>query len=98
MTIGGTVFLSISQAVFQHGILKGIKMRAPQVDGHILLKGGATDLYALLASMNQQRLIGPVLQAYADGTRSVFWVVMACAAAAFVAACGLRWKSVKSGK
>lgn len=95
LTIGGTVFLAISQAVFQHSILQGIRTQAPQIDGRFLLQSGVTDLYALLASISQQSLIEPVLQAYASGARNVFWVVAACAAAAFMAACGLRWKSVK---
>lgn len=98
MTLGGTIFLSVSQAVFNHGMLHGIATLAPQVDGQALLKSGATDLHTLLASMDQQQFIVPVLQAYAQGTRSVFWVVMACAITAFSAACGLRWRSVKKSE
>jgi hypothetical protein len=98
MTLGGTIFLSVSQAVFNHGMLRELAISAPQVDGKIFLKCGATDFQALLASMDQQQFIGPVLRAYAEGTRSVFWLVMSCAIASFVAACGLRWRSVKKGE
>lgn len=95
MTLGGTIFLSISQAVFNHGMLRGVAELAPQVDGQLLLKNGATEIKTLLASMEQEQFIRPVLRAYAEGTRAVFWLVMACAIAAFGAACGLRWRSLK---
>ena len=95
MTLGGTIFLSVSQAVFNHGMLHEIAELAPQIDGQILLNSGATNLRTLLASIGQQQSIGPVLQAYAEGTRDVFWLIMACATTAFIAACGLRWRSLK---
>ena len=95
MTLGGTIFLSVSQAVFNHGMLQGVAEFAPQIDGQSLLKSGATNVETVLASMNQGQYIGPVLRAYAEGTRCVFWLVMACATAAFCAACGLRWRSLR---
>jgi len=95
MTLGGTIFLSVSQAIFNHCMLRGVAELAPQVDGQILLKSGATNIEMVLTSMGEQQFVEPVLRAYADGTRSVFWLVMACATAAFVAACGLRWRSLK---
>ena len=98
MTLGGTIFLSVAQAVFNHGMLREIAVLAPQIDGHILLKSGATDLHTLLTAMDQQQYVAAVLRAYAEGTRGVFWLVMACASAAFVAACGLRWRSVKKSE
>jgi len=76
-------------------MLRGVAELAPQVDGQILLKNGATNIETVLTSIGEQQFIEPVLRAYADGTRSVFWLVMACATAAFVAACGLRWRSLK---
>lgn len=94
-TLGGTISLSVSQAVFNHGMLRGVAELAPQIDGQVLLKSGATNIHTLLTSMGQQQSIGSVLRAYAEGTRAVFWLVMACATAAFVAACGLRWRSLK---
>lgn len=95
MTLGGKIFLSVSQAMFNHGMLRGAAELAPQVDGQILLKSGATDLRALLISMGQRQSVGLVLRAYAEGTRGVFWLVMACTTTAFIAACGLRWRNPK---
>jgi hypothetical protein len=95
MTLGGTIFLSVSQAVFNHGMLRGVAEMAPQIDGQILLRSGATNIETVLFAMDQEQFIGPVLRAYAKGTRGVFWLVMACATTAFLAACGLRWRSLK---
>lgn len=98
MAISGTVFLPISQTVFQNGLLKGIETNAPQLDAHVFAQSGATEIHSLLASMNQQGALEIVLQAYAQGLNHAFWVVTACATAAFFAACGLEWKSVKKGR
>ena len=98
MTLGGTIFLSVSQAVFNHGMLHGVAESAPQIDGRIFLTSGATDIHALLESIGQQQSIGSVLRAYTEGTRGVFWLVMACATTAFIAACGLRWRSLKKSE
>ncbi|KAG9559507.1 MFS general substrate transporter, partial [Aureobasidium melanogenum] len=38
MTIGGAIFVPISQTVFQNGFLAAIKTQAPQLDGHVFLK------------------------------------------------------------
>lgn len=38
-----------------------------------------------------------MLQAYVNGLTRTYWVTTACAIAAFFAACGLEWRSVKEG-
>ena len=97
MTLGGTLFIPISQTLFQNGLLTGIETNAPQLDAHLFLQSGATEIRPLLASMNQQGALDVVLQAYVDGLKDTFWVTAACAIVTFVAACGLEWKSVKKG-
>lgn len=97
MTLGGALFIPISQTLFQNGLLNGIEHNAPQLDAHMFLQSGATDVRSLLASISQQAALDVVLQAYVDGLKHTFWVTTACAIAAFVAACGLRWRSVKKG-
>ncbi|KAG9660199.1 MFS general substrate transporter, partial [Aureobasidium melanogenum] len=95
MTIGGAIFVPISQTVFQNGFLAAIKTLAPQLDGHVFLKAGATQVRAILSMMHEEGLLGSVLQAYCHALQHVFWVVTACAIAAVIAACGLEWKSVR---
>lgn len=96
-TLGGSLFISVSQTLFQNALLKGIESNAPQLDPHVFLQNGATEIRSLLASMNQQGALNAVLQAYVDGLRNTFWVAAACAIVTFVAVCGLEWKSVKKG-
>jgi hypothetical protein len=97
MTLGGAVSLSISQALFQNGVVAGIQANAPQLDAYTFFQSGATEIRSLLASMNQQGALNVVLKAYVDGLKGTFWVPTVCAIAAFVAACGLEWKNVKNG-
>ncbi|KAG9524149.1 MFS general substrate transporter, partial [Aureobasidium melanogenum] len=95
MTIGGAIFVPISQTVFQNGFLAAIKTRAPQLDGHVFLKAGATQTRVILSMMHEDNLLDSVLQAYCHALQHVFWVVTACSIAAVIAACGLEWKSVR---
>jgi hypothetical protein len=95
MTIGGAIFVPISQTVFQNGFLAAINTLAPQLDGHVFLKAGATQIRTILSMMGEEKLLDSVLQAYCHALQHVFWVVTACAIAAVIAACGLEWKSVR---
>ncbi|KAH0272267.1 MFS general substrate transporter, partial [Aureobasidium melanogenum] len=95
MTIGGAIFVPISQTVFQNGFLAAIKSLAPQLDGHVFLRAGATQIRTILTDMHEQELLVPVLEAYCHALQHVFWVVTACAIAAVLAASGLEWKSVR---
>jgi hypothetical protein len=97
MTLGGAIFIPVSQTLFENGLLHGIETNAPQLDAHLFLHSGATEIRSLLASMNQQGALDVVLQAYVDGLTHTFWVTTACAIAAFVSASALEWKSVKRG-
>ncbi|KAG9532239.1 MFS general substrate transporter, partial [Aureobasidium melanogenum] len=57
MTIGGAIFVPISQTIFQNGFLAAIKILAPQLDGHVFLKGGATRIRAILSMMDEEKLL-----------------------------------------
>ncbi|KAG9762870.1 MFS general substrate transporter, partial [Aureobasidium melanogenum] len=81
MTIGGAIFVPISQTVFQNGSLAAVKTLAPRLDGHVFLKGGATQIRAILSMMDEEKLLDSVLQAYCHALQHVFWVVTACAIA-----------------
>ncbi|KAG9849173.1 MFS general substrate transporter, partial [Aureobasidium melanogenum] len=95
MTIGGAIFVPISQTVFQNGFLAAIETQAPQLDDHVFLQAGATQIRTILSMMHAEDLLDSVLQAYCHALQHVFWVVTACAIAAVIAACGLEWKSVR---
>ena len=96
-TLGGALFISVAQTLFQNGLLNGIKKNAPQLDAQLFLKSGATEIRPLLAQLGQMDALDVVLQAYVDGLTHTYWITTACAIAAFLVACGLEWKSVKNG-
>ncbi|KAF8866717.1 putative MFS toxin efflux pump [Acephala macrosclerotiorum] len=96
-TLGGALFISVAQTLFQNGLLSGIKNYSPSLNGQAFLHSGATEIRRLLAEMHQEDQLQGVLHAYVDGLRHTFWITAACAIAAFFCAVGLEWKSVKKG-
>lgn len=97
-TLGGAVFISVAQTLFQNGLYDGIKQDAPSLDASIFLNSGATQIRQILSQMGQLDKLDAVLEAYILGLRHTFWVTTACAITAFCLACGLEWKSVKKAK
>ncbi|ESZ94686.1 hypothetical protein SBOR_4937 [Sclerotinia borealis F-4128] len=96
-SLGGALFISVCQTLFQNGLKFGIEERAPQLDPQLFLHSGATEIRQLLTQLNQEEALEAVLQAYTTGLTHCYWVTTACAICSFVAACGLDWKSVKKG-
>jgi hypothetical protein len=96
-SLGGSLFISVAQTLFQNGLYSGIQKYAPSLDPETFLHSGATEIRSLLAEMHQEDKLHAVLQAYVDGLTHTYWITTACAIAAFLAACGLEWKSVKKG-
>lgn len=96
-TLGGALFISVAQTLFQNGLLSGIEKNAPLLDAELFLHSGATEIRFLLAKLGQEDQLEAVLQAYVDGLTHTYWITTACAIAAFCMVCGLEWKSVKKG-
>jgi len=96
-SLGGALFVSVAQTVFQNGLIAGIAEYAPELDPAIFLHSGATAIRGLLEELHQEDALEGVLKAYVLGLSHCFWITVACALAAFVCACCLQWKSVKKG-
>jgi hypothetical protein len=96
-TLGGALFISVAQTLFQNALLSGIEKNAPQLPAQLFLHSGATQIRQILAEIHQEDALEAVLQAYVDGLTHVYWITTACAIAAFFFVCGLEWKSVKKG-
>ncbi|KAM7199434.1 Major facilitator superfamily domain containing protein [Rhypophila sp. PSN 637] len=93
-SMGGAIFIAVAQSVFQNGLAEGIRTNAPGIPPEIFINGGASQVRQILESMHAERLITPVLEAYLQGLRYSYYITVACAGAAFVAACGLSWKKI----
>ncbi|KAF7888411.1 uncharacterized protein EAF02_002952 [Botrytis sinoallii] len=98
MTLGGAVFVPVSQTLFQNKLVEGVEERVPGLDARAFLDSGVTEIRALLETWGQEGQLEKVLEAYAEGLRATFWVSTACAIGGFLAACGLEWKSVRKEK
>lgn len=96
-SLGGALFISVAQTLFQNGLISGLKTNTPSLDPNLFLHIGATEIRSTLMSLGKEDLLEGVLKAYVLGLRHTFWITAACAIAAFFCAAGLQWKSVKKG-
>ncbi|KAL2119613.1 hypothetical protein VTJ04DRAFT_6574 [Mycothermus thermophilus] len=96
--LGGAIFIAVAQAVFQNGLTDGLAETAPGLPAAIFIHSGANEIPQVLERLGASQLLTPVLTAYLDGLRNSFFITVACACAAFAAACGLSWKKIQKKK
>ena len=94
-SLGGALFISVGQTVFQNGIIRGTRTYAPDVNPHLLLTAGAAEIRNVLEKVGKSDQLPHVLRAYMVGLTNSFRVTVACVAVAALAACFFEWKSVK---
>jgi hypothetical protein len=94
-SLGGAIFISVAQAVFQNGLSTGIDEYTTGINPQLFLHSGATLLRSILSEIHREDALEGILQAYVLGLTHCYTITLACACAAFVAATTLQWKSVK---
>ena len=94
-TLGGALFVSIGETVFQNGVISGTHRYVPSLDPKLLLSVGATEIRNLLENIGKPDELQSVLQAYMVGLVNVFKVSIAVIVTAWVCTLFLEWKSVK---
>jgi len=94
-TLGGSLFISVAQTVFQNGVIKGTEKFVPSLDPHMLLEVGATQIRQLLVKLGITDQLPAVLNAYMVGLVDVYRVSLGCGVAAFAATLFVEWKNVK---
>ncbi|EED16027.1 MFS toxin efflux pump (AflT), putative [Talaromyces stipitatus ATCC 10500] len=97
-TLGGAVFLTVGQSVFQNGLIRGIDIYAPTVDASQITGAGATEMRKVLTQLGQLDQLDGVILAYVVGLKDTYRVSLALMLAALAAACFLEWKSVKKSE
>ncbi|KAJ6097002.1 MFS toxin efflux pump [Penicillium sp. IBT 16267x] len=95
-TLGGAIFIAVGQSVFQNGLIAGISAHTAGVDPSAIISAGATEMRNVLSTLGRLDQLDGVIQAYMNGLRDTYRVSLALMIAAFVAACFLEWKSVKT--
>lgn len=93
--LGGAVFVSVGQAVFQSSLSGVLRERTDNLDPDIIIAAGATELRSVLDRLGLIDELPTVIEAYLRGVQDVFRVSLALSLVAFFASLFLEWRSVK---
>lgn len=96
-TIGGSLFVSVAQNVFNNKLVQYVHEDAPGLDPSIVIGAGATALQTTIRNEYPQYLEGATL-AYNDALMQTFLVSAAIAATSIIGSGLMEWKSVKGKK
>ncbi|KAK8047385.1 hypothetical protein PG996_015449 [Apiospora saccharicola] len=96
--LGGSIFVSVGQAVFQNGLSSGLRELAPSVDPALVFATGATGLKQALEKVGQAGEWPAVLLAYTQGLQAAFKVGMGLGVGGVLASLFFEWRSVKEKK
>jgi hypothetical protein len=94
-SLGGAIFIAVAQAVFQNGLTEGIERNVPGIPPQTFINSGASQISQVLEDLHATQYKTAVLTAYLDGLRNSYYISVACAACAFLSACGLSWKKIQ---
>ena len=92
--LGGSLFVSVAQNVFQNQLLKNLVRLVPEFPASIVLKTGATEVQDVVPA----QYIFRVLFAYNESLVQTWYVAVAMASLSIIGAAVLEWKSVKGKK
>lgn len=93
-TLGGSLFVSVGQNVFQNQLLKNLREVVPDFPASIVLSTGATQLKNAVPA----QYISRVLIAYNAALTQTWYVSVAMACLSAFGAVWLQWKSMKGKK
>lgn len=93
-TLGGALFVSVSQNVFTNKLTNLLAQNVPDLDPNIVLSAGATSLQS---SVPREFLQGVIIS-YNDALVRVFIVATVMAALSLIGSLLTEWKSVKGKK
>ncbi|KAJ5462654.1 hypothetical protein N7475_007598 [Penicillium sp. IBT 31633x] len=93
-TLGGAVFISVGQNIFQNQFAHSLRVEDPSADVASVLAAGTTTLRKKLPAS----LLPAVLKSYNTAVTQAFYVGVALAALSLFGTFALEWKSVKKTK
>lgn len=93
-TLGGAIFVSVAQNVFQNQLVRNLAHYAPNEDAPKLISAGATMLRTIVSGDALQR----VLIAYNAAVVNTFYVAVAMGALSLIGPIFVEWLSVKGKK
>ncbi len=92
--LGGTIFVTVSQALLQNKLSQGLSDIIPNFDASRVTNAGA----AALRTMVSADELPVVLRIYNDSMRSIWYLGLGLLCLVFLASLGMEWKSVKEKK
>lgn len=93
-TLGGSIFVSVAQNVFQNQLFHNILTNVPNADAAKLASAGAT----MLRNVVPAPMLHRVLVAYNDAIMQTFYVSIAMGALSLIGPIFVEWLSVKGKK
>jgi hypothetical protein len=91
---GGTIFITVSQSLFQGQLQDKITNYVPDIDIHQLTNSGATGVKSLVPADKMELVLG----AYNDSMKAIWYLGLGMACAAFLVSFGFEWRTVKTDK
>ncbi|KMK55371.1 MFS toxin efflux pump, putative [Aspergillus fumigatus Z5] len=93
-SLGGALFVSVGQNVFQNQLFKNLAIEAPSVNAAQVAGTGAT----MLRHVVSEDVLPAVLVAYSNAITESFYVAVAMAAISIIGVLPVQWLSVKGKK
>ncbi|OQE23395.1 hypothetical protein PENFLA_c011G00146 [Penicillium flavigenum] len=89
--LGGSVFVSVAQNLFQNQLMAGLKDELPGLDATAVLATGPTELRDKYQDDTLQTLLG----VYNEAVVTTFYTAVGLAAASFLGAAVIEWRPLK---
>lgn len=90
-TLGGALFISVGQNVFQNQLIKNLHTVVPDLPVGVVLNTGATQLQHQVPAT----FLDGVLHAYNGALTQTWYVSVAMSALSLIGALAIEWKSMK---
>ncbi|KAK2592137.1 hypothetical protein QQS21_010175 [Conoideocrella luteorostrata] len=97
-SLGGAIFVSAGQNVFNDHIISGMTNKVPEIDYPIVLQSGATELQGTIRQIasGHADVVSRVLEVYNDAVVQTFVVALVLACMSIIGAIGVEWRSIKN--
>ncbi|KAF2964602.1 hypothetical protein GQX73_g8980 [Xylaria multiplex] len=93
-TLGGALFVSVGNSVFNNKLIEELVHRLPDVNPADVINAGSTNLRAALPA----EIVPAVILSYNNALTTAFTVATALASVSIIGAVFMEWKSVKGKK
>lgn len=94
-TLGGAIFISVGQSLFQNGLRSYLTAHAPDIDPTVIISAGATEVQKALQDLGKLNELPIVKEAYMSGLVNSYRAALALACLGFVAGLLVPWKHVR---